>query len=85
VEVKLTLMMLRRTLVHALLASILIGLLTYGIALLASLAYAGLTMVKAPFGMHAITSNGSLMPFTGIGTHEPLLRLSQLGIGTRPL
>jgi len=85
VEVKLTLMMLRRTLVHALLASILIGLLTYGIALLASLAYAGLTMVKAPFGMHAITSNGSLMPFTGMVPMSLSYALSQLGIRNTPI
>ncbi|MGC9137086.1 hypothetical protein [Caldivirga sp.] len=84
-EKKLMVLMLRRVMGHVVSAAFLIGLLTYGLALLASLTYTGLTLIGIPFNMHAITSRGSLMPFTGIVPLSISYALNQLGVRNIPI
>lgn len=84
-EEKLALMMLRRTMGYVVLIAFLMGLLTYGLTLLSSLIYAGLTLITVPFNMHAITGKGSLLPITGIVPLSVSLALSQLGVRNIPV
>lgn len=78
-------LMLKRVVGHVVSAALLTGLLTYGLTLLVSLTYAGLTLVGIPFSMHAITGRGSLMPFTGIVPLSVSYALSQLGVRNIPV
>ncbi len=78
-------LMLRRVMGHVVSTALLTGLLAYGLALLASLTYAGLTLIGVPFSMHAITGRGSLMPFTGVVPLSVSYALNQLGVKNIPI
>ncbi len=84
-EKKLTVILFKRIIGHVLSTALLVGLLTYGVVLLASLAYSGLILMGTPFNMHAITGRGSLMPFTGMVPLSVSYALSQLGVKNIPV